>query len=212
MVGSYLFWIDTSNRLWYGQPWTSNAPTLLATSVNRFKAVGTTAFYMKIADANLYRGIVGGSTLTVDGNVGDFAPVDATDVWVMGSDRKLWLEYPGTSKSRTYQDANVQAFAPSSGLVYVMGTDRKLWLESPGQGHGPNPVDANVGQLAPVDSTFVFVSGYVDGRLWREDGSYQHRDFVDANPQSFQPYSRTVLYVLGKDGYLWSESLSGYLP
>jgi hypothetical protein len=211
MVDGFLWWTDTSWKLWYGQPWTGLAPTLVATNVWRFKAAGMTAFFMRAWDMNLYRVPFGGSVTTVDGNVLDFAPIDATDVYVLGTDRNLWLEYPGTNKARLLIDGNVQTFAPSSGLVYVMGTDRKLWLETPGQGHGPNPVDANVGSFAPVDSSFVFVDGS-DGRIWREHGDYTHRDFVDADPQSFQPYGRTTLFVLGNDGYLWAEWPSALLP
>ena len=69
-------------------------------------------------------------------------------------------------------------------------------------------VDANVARFVAYDGNIVYVLGS-DGNLWRENGDYTHRSWVDANlmpnDKSFQPMDGTTVFVLGSDGKLWRE-------
>lgn len=108
-----------------------------------------------------------------------------SNLYVLGSDHKLWLEAPGWQQhGRTYSDSNVQAFAPSVkdvtanapvSSLYVEGTDGKLWLEGPGwQEHGRTYIDSNVLAFAP--DGFAPGELYVEGtdhKLWHEAPGWQ---------------------------------------
>lgn len=106
--------------------------------------------------------------------------------FVLGSDRKLWVEgnsFPAQQQPPPYTT------------------------------HGANPVDANVLTFdgGRGNGNIVFVEG-LDRNLWREDGDYTHRDNVDGNVYRFQPTSNTTVWVQGYDGKLWREHLSSSLP
>jgi hypothetical protein len=78
-----------------------------------------------------------------------------SNVYVLGTDRNLWLEAPGWQQNgRTPVDSNVQNFRPdpsAQGYVYVEGTDHNLWLEAAGwQQSGRTLIDSNVLAFAPA--------------------------------------------------------------
>jgi hypothetical protein len=151
----------------------------------------------------------------VDSNVINFAAIDENNVYVLGSDRKLWLEYaPFGPSNRAQVDGNVLDFeALDGGDIYVLGTDRNLWLE-----HGPflingpippsrTPIDGNVRGFQATPGSNVFVLG-TDNNLWLEFPPYgpQNRARVDGNVEAVQSLGSTDnVLVLGTDRNLWYE-------
>ena len=120
-----------------------------------------------------------------------------TPLYVLGTNGILWLESPGWNlpgHSRTWVDANVQAFAfdpQKPGYLYVEGTNHTLWLESPGwQQHGRTWVDGNVQAFAvdPSAPGYLYVEG-TDHTLWQEAPGWNlpghSRTWVDGNVQAF---------------------------
>ncbi|MDH6243016.1 hypothetical protein [Mycobacterium sp. OTB74] len=163
-----------------------------------------------------------------------------TQLFVLGTDGNLWLEFAqdGTwgQPPRQHVDGNVAAFQPiDSYSAFVLGTDGNLWYEytDSAQGWGPGVppkrelVDGHVGafQVSPNMSA-AYVLG-TDGNLWLEfaqDGEWGHppRQHVDGSVAAFQVNNVTIngfnmfnAYVLGKDGNLWYEyttSAQGWGP
>ena len=89
----------------------------------------------------------------IDGNVGAFQATPGSDVFVLGTDKNLWLESPPYGQqSRAQVDGNVGAVQSlgSTDNVLVLGTDRRLWYEQgPFEQNGPVPppriqIDGNV--------------------------------------------------------------------
>jgi hypothetical protein len=154
----------------------------------------------------------------VDGKVIDFAAIDENNVYVLGSDRKLWLEnapFGGTiPPHRAQVDGDVLDFeALDGGNIYVLGTDRNLWLEyGPFLIKGPIPpsrthIDGNVRGFQATPGSDVFVLG-TDNNLWLEFPSYgpQNRAHVDGNVEGVQSLgSVDNVLVLGTDKNLWYE-------
>ena len=216
--GEPYLWIETGDgALWHWNRTTSiTTARFIAYTGDDFEA-GRYGVYWRIGGTyysphQLYFSDGNSPARLVDANVWQYFPVDADNIYVEGSDGKLWLEHPAEGlSSRQYQDANAVTVQGAGQVAYVKGGDFKLWRENRGQGHGPNPVDERVLAFHALDPSFVFVEGE-DDRLWREDGDYTHRDLVDANVRDFQPTSLVTVWVEGSDGKLWREHLSWDLP
>jgi hypothetical protein len=133
-----------------------------------------------------------------------FQALDATTVYVLGSDGKLWRE-TGDLNNRSQVDANVGLFsALDATTVYVLGTDRKLWRET-GDLNNRTLVDSNVAAFQALDTTTVYVIG-TDGNLWRESGTSANRVWVDGNVDKVQALDATTVYVRSRDFSLWRET------
>jgi hypothetical protein len=159
----------------------------------------------------------------VDRNVASFAPIDQSNVLVLGKDGKLWLEsapFGNVPPSRLYVDSGIKAYKPvrTTGEVLVLKADRTLWLyENPkaldltevgGHIHIPPPVqiDANVADFYSYDGATVYVLG-TDGHLWQESAPFGKvppaRVPVDVGVKAFTPVVNFTpvfdLLVLGAD-------------
>lgn len=176
--------------------------------------------------------------LPVDGNVSKvysqvsesriwrtaFQALSATEVFVLGSDGKLWLEnspfgnISQTIAKRLAVDANVQTFQVMDiNTVFVLGTDGNLWLETAPFGDisqviaHRQQVDANVLAFQALDTKTVFVLG-TDGNLWLETAPFgnvsqvvANRLQVDSNVSQFWAMDQGTVYVLGSDLNFWYE-------
>jgi hypothetical protein len=140
------------------------------------------------------------SATWVDGSVKSFKAVDATEVYVLGTDGKLWDEW-GTMASRTLVYTGVADYQVVGGVPYVLDTAGNLWRNPFGTWIW---VDANVASFQALDWQMVYVKG-TDNKLWLETGNYTSRTFVDANVATFQGLDTTTVFVLGSDGKLWHE-------
>lgn len=121
-----------------------------------------------------------------------FQALDSTNVFVLGTDGKLWLEQPPFGKvppKRQQVDGNVRAFQTMAliDFVWVLGTDGKLWLEQGPFGHVPpqrQQIDGNVQEFQPLDLQHVLVLGR-DGKLWLEQAPFgtvpPQRQQIDGN-------------------------------
>jgi hypothetical protein len=156
-----------------------------------------------------------GAASQVDGSVRAFRALDASTVYVLGTDGKLWREFDNWDnalKPRVSVDRNVNAFqALDASTVFVLGTDGTLWREFGTWNNTRRPrnfVDGNVQAFKALDINIVYVLG-TDGKLWREFGAWdstqQPRQNVDGHVRAFQPLDASIVYVLGNDGKLWRE-------
>jgi hypothetical protein len=148
-----------------------------------------------------------------------FQPVSEEQVYVLGSDRNLWLENgpSGTvPPPRVPVDACVRSFQSlGSAQALVLGMDGNLWLESNpfGPAHRVQ-VDGNVAGFQAIDANTIVVQG-TDDTLWIESAPFGHvppsRTEVDRNVEAFRALSPAAgpgvsqVYVLGTDGKLWQE-------
>jgi hypothetical protein len=144
-----------------------------------------------------------------------FQAINAEEIYVLGSDNKLWLEhgpFGSVPPSRSLVDGNVDTFqAVDLGTVFVLGTDGKLWLETAPFGNAPparTQIDGNVQAFQALDLNTVFVLG-TDGNLWLETGPFGNvppaRKQVDSNVSQFWAMNSGLVYVLGTDLNLWYE-------
>jgi hypothetical protein len=151
----------------------------------------------------------------VDGSVRSFRALDASTVYVLGSDGNLWREFDTWNNAlqpRNHVDGNVNAFqALDAHTVYVLGTDGNLWREFGTWNDARHPrehVDGNVQAFQALNADIAYVLG-ADGKLWREFGAWdnaqQPRHNVDGHVRAFQALDASVVYVLGNDGRLWRE-------
>jgi hypothetical protein len=139
-------------------------------------------------------------------NKNPFQAITDRQVYVLGSDGKLWLEFSpfgNVPLKRVQVDAFVRAFRTvPAGIpqVLVLGSDGKLWLEQSLLGTVPPPrqhVDANVKDFQPLSNsnalpmiTKVLVLG-TDGKLWLEHAPFGKvpptRQQIDANVATGTP-------------------------
>ncbi len=169
-----------------------------------------------------------GSRVQIDGSVSGFYAWDPGNVFVLGNDGNLWLEFgfgtttPAVPPPRYPVDGNVAEFQPISlDEVFVLGQDGNLWQEFGPFGTVPlpscngetsgcrNQVDANVNSFWAVDSENVYVLG-TDKNLWLEQGIFGKkippaRVQVDGNVAGMWGVDSSTVYVLGTDGNLWLE-------
>ena len=102
----------------------------------------------------------------VDADVSQFFPVDATHVYVVGTDANLWNE-TGTSANRFQVDTNVaQIYGVNSQMVYVEGGDGNLWREVQTMTFRDH-IDGNVKAFQPMGAAPAYVLG-TNGNLWLE--------------------------------------------
>jgi hypothetical protein len=152
----------------------------------------------------------------VDASVRTFRALDASTVYVLGTDGNLWREFDtwnNALKPRNQVDRNVSAFqALDASTVFVLGTDGSLWREFSTWNNTRRPrnyVDGSVQAFQALDINIAYVLG-TDGKLWREygawDNSQQPRQNVDGSVRAFQALDASMVYVLGNDGKLWRES------
>jgi hypothetical protein len=170
-----------------------------------------------------------GTRSQLDGNVAAFWAWSPGEVFVVGRDGRLWLEFgfgttvPAVPPPRTPIDGNVAGFQPMSlQEVFVLGEDGNLWHELAPFGVVPLPacnggtagcrsqVDANVLDFWAVDSNHVFVLG-TDHNLWLEQGPFGHqipppRGPVDSNAALVQAIDAGQAFVVGTDDNLWLEN------
>jgi hypothetical protein len=140
-----------------------------------------------------------------------FQPIDTNDIYVLGSDRKLWLEtgpWNTNPPHRTYVDQCVRAFEElGTTQALVLGLDGNLWLENAPFGSMPpahrSPVDGNVEAFQSVGGNMTFVLG-TDGKLWLETAPYgpSHRIQIDSGVESFQAIGPSEALVLFTNGNL----------
>jgi len=153
--------------------------------------------------------------LQVDGSVRAFHGLDASLVYVLGTDGKLWREFDSWNNAlqpRQNVDNNVNAFqALDAYIVFVLGTDGTLWRDFGVWNNTRRPrnyVDGNVQAFQALDINIAYVLG-TDGKLWREFGSWdnaqQPRQYVDGHVRAFQAIDSSTAYVLGDNGNLWRE-------
>ena len=143
----------------------------------------------------------------VDANVAKSIAIDATTVFVLGTDGNLWRE-TGDLRNRILVDSNVKDFQPlSTQLCYVLHNDNTLSRAEDFSiaGFRGIQVDSNVQAFQGLDFTTVYVLG-TDGNLWREIGTWTNRSWVDSTVAHFQAIDATTVYVQGTDGKLWRET------
>jgi hypothetical protein len=169
------------------------------------------------------------SRYRIDGNVAGFLAWSPGEVFVVGRDGNLWLEFgfgttiPTVPPPRYHIDGNVAGFQPLSlQEVFVLGEDGNLWQElapfntvplppcNGGAAGCRNQVDGNVDRFWVVDSNHVFVLG-TDGNLWLEQGPFGSqvpppRVPVDANALLVQAIDAEQAFVVGSDLNLWLEN------
>jgi hypothetical protein len=154
-------------------------------------------------------------TVPVDGSVRAFRGLDASLVYVLGTDGKLWREFEtwnNVLQPRQNVDNNVNSFqALDAQIVYVLETDGTLWRDFSVWNNTRRPrnyVDGNVQSFQALDINIAYVLG-TDGKLWREFGSWdntqQPRQHVDGHVRAFQAIDSSITYVLGDNGNLWRE-------
>jgi hypothetical protein len=155
------------------------------------------------------------AVVRVDGTVRAFRGFDASIVYVLGTDGKLWREFEtwdNALKPRKNVDNNVTAFqALDANIVFVLGTDGTLWRVFGTWNNtrrSRNYVDGSVQAFQALDINITYVLGS-DGKLWREFGAWdntqQPRQYVDAHVRAFQAIDPSITYVLGDNGNLWRE-------
>ena len=147
-----------------------------------------------------------GANLQVDTTVASFSALDSSNIYVKGTDNKLWLEH-GTMSNRSQIDANVTSFQGiNQGNVYVRGSDARLWDETPNGSNRIN-VDNSVTSFQVLDNQLdtIYVLGS-DGRLWNEFRTQGQRFNVDAAVIAFSAADARVVFVLGSDHKLWREN------
>jgi uncharacterized caspase-like protein len=148
----------------------------------------------------------------VDESVRAFQALDASTVYVLGTDERLWREF-GTwnnaQQPRIRVDETVRAFqAIDATTVYVLGSNGRLWREFGTWDNARQPrvaVAENVKAFQALDANTLYVLG-TDGKLSREfavGNAQQRRIQVAENASAFQALDANVLYVLGTDGRLW---------
>src|SRR5579862_412183 len=144
-------------------------------------------------------------------------------IYVLGTDRKLWVE-TGPFKvngpvppGRTLVDANVQNFeVMDANNVYVLGTDGSLWLETKPFGRVLPPIAGNVvefdrlafnGLPLSYESKRVIYVLDGEGNLWLErfQANPPLRTQVDRNVLAFAAVDENNVFVLGTDRNLWLE-------
>ena len=250
MVNEQIFVLGTDGNLWLEQPpygWPPPLRTPVDGNVDlfaAFQAISANEVFVCGSDGNLWleRGGFGqvplpdtsafppdsGQRYQIDGSVGVFQVMTAGEVFVLGQDGNLWLEFgfgttiPTVPPPRYQVDGNAIGFyALSLQEVFVLGSDGNLWQElgsfgtvplpsCNGQGFGcRNQVDGNVRNFWPVDSNNVFVLG-TDNKLWLEFGPFgqlipPRRVPVDDNVDFATPLSAGDVFVLGLNGNLWRE-------
>jgi hypothetical protein len=171
-----------------------------------------------------------GSRFQIDGSVAAFEPWSAGEIFVLGGDGNLWLEFnfgstlPAVPPPRTQIDGSVVEFQPMSLTeIFVLGQDGNLWHELAPFGAVPLPacdgattgcrsqVDADIRSFMAVDSQHVFV---IDSNndLWLDSGSFAWgqippaRVHVDGDVAGIWAIDAEEIYVLGNDGNLWREN------
>jgi hypothetical protein len=174
------------------------------------------------------------TTSKIDEDVKGFQWLSDSEILVLGSDNKLWLEHApfgNVPPGRIQVDSNVynfQAFSDSE--ILVLGIDGKLWLEHAPFGNVPPSrvqVDANVttnltspGLAArpfqALSDSEILVLGS-DGKLWLERAPFGHvppaRVQVDGSVLNFQAIDDNTVVVLGRNENLWLEHASfGHVP
>jgi hypothetical protein len=145
----------------------------------------------------------------VDGTVAAFKPVGGNEVYVLGTDGKLWDEQ-GDKNTRTLVDVNVLAFQPipSSRVVWVLDRNHALWRDYPTSvTRDLQPVDTNVAAFHALDAYYVYVKG-TDNKLWREHGTWRVRDPIASNVNTFQPIDAGSSYYLDVWGSLWRTGVN----
>jgi hypothetical protein len=154
-------------------------------------------------------------TVQVDGSVRAFRGFDASLVYVLGTDGKLWREFDAWNnvlQPRQNVDNNVNAFQPlDAHIVFVLEADGTLWRDFGVWNNTRRPrnyIDGNVEAFQALDINIAYVLG-TDGKLWREFGSWdntqQPRQYVDGHVRAFQAIDSNTTYVLGDNSNLWRE-------
>jgi hypothetical protein len=149
-----------------------------------------------------------------------FQALDTQDVFVLGTDGKLWWErapFGSAPPARSQIDATVRTFqAINASNVFVLGNDGNLWYEVPSVffGWGPVPppreqVDGAVESFQALDLQNILVLG-TDDNLWLEHAPFgtvppPGRQQIDGNVRSYQGIDTQNVFVLGSDGNLWIE-------
>ena len=142
----------------------------------------------------------------------------AQDIFVLGADRKLWLEkapFGTVPPERQQIDANVLTFQALDGqTVLALGTDGTLWLEMAPFGKVPparQQVDTKVLAFQALDAQNIVMLG-ADRNLWLEQGPFgtlgtvpPARQRIDANVRAFQALDAQRILVVGTDDNLWIE-------
>jgi hypothetical protein len=152
----------------------------------------------------------------VDETVAAFQAVDASTIFVLGSDGALWRE-TGDFHHRVKVGQPISAFnyVAAGDATYVLAPDHILWRKiSDG---APQQVDHDVAAFHPVDASLVYVLA-TDGRLWREPGGRAEAALVDGDlavksgADAFQ-FGGTgddkdeAVYVLDRKHGLWVETM-----
>jgi hypothetical protein len=148
-----------------------------------------------------------------------FQALSETEVFVLGSNGNLWLEFGPfgfeVPPPRVQVDGNVKAFqAFSSTLVFVLGSNGNLWLEfGPFGAEVPPPrvqVDGNVKAfqtIANSDSELLVLG--TDSNLWLEHGPFgvvpPTRQLVDRDVVGFVNDDPNFIWVLDANGKLWID-------
>jgi hypothetical protein len=160
LFGNEAFVLGTDGNLW-SETWpptgdvtqTIETRQRIDTNARAFMALSWDPWSVVVldSDSNLWwedRPWGAGNKQQIDGAVKAFQPIDAYNIYVLGTDGKLWFEtwpepdpngpYPPiwgnvqeTIKNRQLVDANVAAFqAIDVNTVFVLGSDGNLWLET----------------------------------------------------------------------------------
>jgi hypothetical protein len=178
--------------------------SLLANGVDHFATRDGKSFYAIDKDSRLWRWNPSTKeSVVVDQNAADFASVDDTHLFVLGTDGHLSVG-AGDGTNRVPVDATVASFQPVGAVVYVRGTDGKLWREH-GDMHQRSLVDEQVVFFQAIDDNLVYVLDR-SGKLWREHGDARDRAEIAGPVIGFQYVpDGDVTYVLAKDGTLWRQ-------
>jgi hypothetical protein len=160
----------------------------------------------------------------VDRNVARFQPIDDENVYVLGTDGKLWLEtapFGNAPPKRVEVDVNVKAWRTvfTTGALLVLHTDNTLWTYPAPDPNAryriePRPpvqIDGDVKDFFSWDGETIFVLG-TNGNFWQESAPFgkvpPHRIPVDEGVLSFYP----LLEQISQGGSNVSFLIQGTIP
>ena len=200
--GKFAYGLDGASKLWRFAL-ADKTSTMVAQSVNLFRASETGPLFVLEKDGTLWRSDGDGANRTfLDHEVADVQPAGDC-VYVLGTDKKL-SRLHADGKSRDPVDETVSAFqAMDSTTIFVLGTDGALWRET-GDMHNRVKVGQPIAafeHVADADTTYVLTPTHF---LWRQSGTGTPQQ-VDHDVAAFHAVDASLVYVLATDARLWQE-------
>jgi hypothetical protein len=210
-----LFMLEKDGTLWRADG-DGSKRTFLDHQIADFQAVGDLV-YVVGADKRLSRLHPDGNGRDlIDENVMAFQAVNATQVFVLGTDGALWRETGDFhNRSKVAQPVAAFEYVADGDTAYVLTPNHILWRQKGTD--APVQVDHDVAAFHAVDANLAYVLA-TDARLWQELGDRSHAALVDGDlavklgAGAFQFASSgdvegQAVYMLDRKHELWSETM-----